>query len=64
VAEGRRARYCFLYSFVTLRILCQRYGTALGRFVALRSGMDGFVGVAAMLPAWADVESGQGGKTE
>ena len=37
VAEGRRERYCFLYSFMTPGILYQSNRTALGRFVALGS---------------------------
>lgn len=61
VAEGRRERYCFLYSFMTPGILYQRNRTALGRFVGLRSVWE-VLGAAAMLPAWSHVESEQGGK--
>jgi len=61
VTEGRRERYCFLYSFMTPGILYQRNRTALGRFVVLRSVWE-VLEAAAVLPAWSDVGSEQGGK--
>jgi len=46
---------------MTPGILYQRNRTALGRFVALRMVWE-VLGAAALLPAWSDVESEQGGR--
>ena len=46
---------------MTPGILYQRNRTALGRFVVLRSVWE-VLEAAAVLPAWSDVGSEQGGK--